>query len=348
MKKSKSLFLAIFMFLLPLFGTGCQSPTATRYTDYSFDSFDTVTTIIGYASSKEEFDENCAQIKQQLADYHRLYTIYTRYEGVNNLCVVNRSQEAVKVDGKIIEMLTYAKEMYRLTGGRINVAMGSVLSLWHQYREAGLNDPSAAALPPSDVLQAASQHTDIEKLVMDTENSTVQLTDPKMTVDVGAIAKGYAVEQVAQWMQEQKMEGYLLNVGGNVRIVGARPDGEAWKIGIENPDTDDTENPYIEYLELRGMSLVTSGSYQRYYTVNGKNYHHIIDPDTLMPAERFLSVSVLCPDSGRADALSTALFCMSYDEGQALIDTLSDTEAMWVFPDGTRQYSDGFKQYCVL
>ena len=164
-------------------------------------------------------------------------------------------------------------------------------------------------------------------------------------MDVGAIAKGYAIEQTALWMEETGITGYLLNVGGNIRIVGDRPDGEKWQIGLENPDGDEDE-PYIEYLSLgNGFSLVTSGSYQRYYTVEGKNYHHIIDPDTLYPATGYKMVSVINKDSGLADALSTALFCMDYADGEKLVNSLENTYAMWVKDNGEIIYSKGFKDF---
>jgi len=167
-----------------------------------------------------------------------------------------------------------------------------------------------------------------------------------MTLDVGAIAKGYAVEETAKWMKEQGIEGYILNVGGNVRIIGARPDGKGWTVGIENPETD-SENGYIVYLSFNDMSLVTSGSYQRFYVVDGKSYHHIINPDTLYPAENFLSVSVLCESSAMADALSTALFSMTLDEGKNLIEKMENTEVLWVLPDGKQEMTKGFKNYIV-
>ena len=135
-----------------------------------------------------------------------------------------------------------------------------------------------------------------------------------------------------------------MNVGGNIRSIGTRADGEKWTVGIENP-TGDTETPFIAYLSVAGESVVTSGAYQRFYVVDGQSYHHIIDPETLMPAAYFLSVSVICKDSGLGDALSTALFCMSEAEGRALVESLPDAEAMWVYPDGTQTYSAGFMQY---
>ena len=161
---------------------------------------------------------------------------------------------------------------------------------------------------------------------------------------MGAIAKGYAVEMVAQSLEQKGISGYVLNVGGNVRTVGTKPDGSKWTVGIEN-SFENAETAYLEYLYLSGESVVTSGSYQRYYEVDGKNYHHIIDPVTLMPAERYRSVSVVCRDSGMGDALSTALFCMSLEEGMALLESIEDTEAIWIFEDGTKISSDGFGLY---
>lgn len=321
----------------------------TKYTDYSFDFFDTATTIVGYEQSKEDFDRTCAQIKALLGEYHQLYDIYKRYEGVENLCTINDLKDGkhqeVQVDRKIIDLLLYAKELYTLTEGRMNVAMGSVLSIWHDYRTAGLDEPKKAALPPMEKLRQAAEHTDIEKIIIDEEQSTVYLADPAMSLDVGAIAKGYATEQAARFLEERGISGYILNVGGNVRCVGSRPDGELWSIGIENPDPEQKDRPYIAYLKLSDQSLVTSGSYQRYYMVEGVPYHHIINPDTLMPGVNFRSVSVLCKDSGKADALSTALFNMSYERGAVLVKELENVEAMWVLPDGEQRFSESFEKY---
>ena len=338
----KKAICAILILCLSLCISGCGEKYK-KFTDYSFDYFDTATSIIGYEKSEEVFKEKSKIIKEKLSEYHKLYTIYSRYEGVNNIYTVNNSESALEVDPKITELLSFSKEMYKITDGKINVAMGSVLSIWHKYREEGLNDPTSAEIPPLDLLKEASNHTDINNLVVD--NNTVYFKDSKLKLDVGAIAKGYAIEQIALWMEETGITGYLLNVGGNIRIVGDRPDGEKWQIGLENPEEDENE-PYIEYLSLgKGFAMVTSGSYQRYYTVEGKNYHHIIDPDTLYPAVGYKMVSVINKDSGVADALSTALFCMDYTEGERLVNSLEDTYVMWVRDNGEIIYSKGFEDF---
>ena len=318
-----------------------------KFTEYSLDFFDTATSITGYTDTREEFDRICEELFELLGDYHRLFTIYHRYDGMENLCTVNELKDGehrvVTVDGRIIDMLLYAREMYELTDGRVNVAMGSVLSIWHDYRTKGMDKPWEAELPPMDKLEAAALHTNIEDMIIDEENSTVWLRDPQMKLDVGAIAKGYAVEMAARYLEEQGIDGFVINVGGNVRTVGTKPSGEAWVAGIEDPD--ESAEDYLVYLKLSGESVVTSGSYQRYYVVGYKSYHHIIDPETLMPATGYLSVSVVCKDSGQGDGLSTALFCMSYEDGLALVESLRGVEALWVLPDGAQRTSSGFASF---
>lgn len=318
-----------------------------KYSDYSFEYFDTVSSIVGYAKDQEEFDSVSEYALSLLGEYHRLYTIYHRYEGLENLCTINDLKDGahrtVKVDRRIIDMLLFSKEAYRLTNGAVNIAMGSVLSIWHDYRTLGSDDPFNSSLPPMEMLTEAAKHTDIECLVIDEESCTVTITDPKMKLDVGAIAKGYAVEMVAKALEDMGVTGYVLNVGGNVRAIGRKGDGTLWKVGIEDPK--DTDGEYVAYLHISDQAIVTSGSYQRYYIVNGKRYHHIISKDTLMPAEGFLSVSVLCKNSAYGDALSTALFCMTLQDGLALVESMADTEVMWITSDGEKHFSSGFMQY---
>ena len=348
MKKIVTVLVSVCLLLGALSMSACQKQPE-KFNAYSFDYFDTVTTITGYAESKEAFDAVANEVLGELETYHRLFTIYHRFEGMENLCTINEmvdgQHRTVKVDERIIDMLLYAKEMHTLTEGRINIAMGSVLSIWHDYRTEGIDDPVTAQLPPMDKLLSAAQHTDINNLVIDAKNCTVTITDPQMKLDVGAIAKGYAVEMIAQRLESRGVTGYVLNVGGNVRAIGAKADGAPWTVGLENPMGEGED--YLCYLGLTGQTLVTSGSYQRYYLVNGKRYHHIIHPDTLMPAEGYLSVSVLTKHSGMADALSTALFCMPLGQGMALAQSLPDTEVHWVMPDGTRHSTDGWTAYMI-
>ena len=342
MKRTVSIIIIITILIQALFLYSCTGKKE-KFSATSFDYFDTVTTVIGYANTKEEFDKIYKEITDTLSEYHKLYDIYNSYDGINNLYTLNNTEGEVKVDKKIIDLLIYAKVLYNTTDSAFNVAMGSVLSVWHDYREKASLAPDKAAIPTTAELSVAANHTDIDKLIIDETECNVLRADSELKIDVGGLAKGYAVEMAAKMLEDKGIEGYLLNVGGNVRAVGNKGDGEPWKVGIENPGIS-SDAPYVAELEIENESLVTSGSYQRYYEYNGKKYHHIIDPETLMPSEYYLSVSVRTKDSGLADALSTALFVTPFEEGLVLVESLEGVEAMWVLNNGEIEYSNQFKK----
>lgn len=314
-------------------GTGMQ-----RYEATYWDVFDTVTTVSGYAAVQAEFDAAAREIHDALLEYHRLYNIYESYDGLRNLKTVNDQAGIgpVPVDERILSLLQFAQTAWTETGGRVNAAMGSVLALWHDAREQALEDPDRAALPDRSALEAAALHTDLSALELDLEAGTAFLTDPDMALDVGALAKGYAVEQVAAAAPDH----FLISVGGNVCATGPKPDGTPWTVAVENPDGGD----FLKLLYAEDRSVVTSGDYQRYFELDGVRYHHIIDPDTLEPAAYWRSVTVVADSSAAADCLSTALFTLPQAEGQRLLDQWG-AEALWIGRDGAQVMSPGFSAY---
>ncbi len=331
MKKALSAVLLI----ASLIGLCSCAKTEKRYTATSFEYFDTVTNIVGYAASEEEFDNTKNYIFSELEKYHRLYDIYNSYDGIANIKTINESRSPVKVDGDIINLIEYGKNIYSLTDGKTNIAMGAVLSIWHDCREDGTR------LPERKELLYASEHCNPDDIVIDKASGTVFLSDEEMSIDVGALAKGYAAEMIAESLREKGISGYLISIGGNVCAVGAKPDGKQWTVGIEDPFGDG----FCETVGVCDVSVVTSGSYQRYFELDGVRYHHIIDPDTLFPENRFVSVTVISGNSALADALSTALFNMNIEQGKALVASLEDTHAMWLTADGEKLCSDGFKKF---
>ncbi len=341
MKKIVALFTVLVMMLCL---SGC-SHTLYRYQKVYVGAFDTVITISGFSENKKSFDETADEIYAILEEYSRLFDIYSEYEGIENLCSLNRDAKVspVSTNERITELLVFAKDIFYLTDSNVNAALGSVLSIWHEKREEAIDAPEKASLPEMGILEEAAIHTDIEKIITDKENNTVFIEDPELFIDVGAVAKGYAVEKAAKAMELEGLSGWVINAGGNVRTIGEKADGGKWNVGITKPFSD-SENE-ITLKIGGGLSVVTSGSYQRYYIVNGKNYNHIIDPGTLFPAEKYLSVTVVTSDSGLADALSTALFIMDIDEGKTLLEKFPDAEAFWILPDGTRDETEGFGQY---
>lgn len=325
----------------------------TRYTTIFYDVFDTVTQVIAYCESEEEFNTQMQALHQDLIVYNQLYDIYNDYDGVVNVKTINENagKAPVQVDDRILSMLELAQQMYELTGGKINIAMGSVLGIWHDYREAAEQNASETdnTLPTQEELEAAARHCDINDLVIDEDAKTVYLSDPEMSLDVGSVGKGYAVEMVCRAAEARGLTSALVSVGGNLRAIGTKPDGSQWTGGVENPwnasDVYTASSSYVSGVNMSDMALVTSGNYQRYYVVDGVRYHHLIDPDTLWPARYFDSVSVLSPDSGAADCLTTGLFCMSLEDGQKLIESLDGVEALWCTPDGEVIQSSGWADH---
>ena len=321
--------------------TGCagqQTAGPKQYNATFLDVFDTVTTIVGRADSQETFTANAHAVHDALMEYHQLFDIYNDYEGVNNLKTINDNAGVapVVVDQKIVDLLLDCKAYYERTGGKVNVAMGSVLYLWHVARNDGINDPVHAALPDAEALKEAANHVDMANVIIDEAASTVYLSDPAMRLDVGAVAKGWALQRVC----ENAPEALLISVGGNVCPTGAKDEnGTPWVVGVQNPDGGDA---YLHTLYTTTSSVVTSGDYQRAYVVDGQLYHHIIDPETLYPSAHWRAVTIVCGDSGLADALSTALFLLPQAEGQALLNECN-AEALWVDADGNMFYSPGFK-----
>lgn len=346
MKKVKSILIMILSISLL---AGCsQGASYNKYSDSFFDTFDTITQVVGYTETEEEFDEYMEFIHDRFLDLHKSYDKYKNYEGVNNIKTINDQAgiEPVKVNDDIIDMIKYSLEWNEKTGGNTDILIGPVMEIWNKYRAEAENDPENAKMPPMEDLKEASQYMDESKLIIDEENKTIFLADERMSLDVGAIAKGYATEVVAREVEELGFKSVLISAGGNIRGVGKPLDNRSkWGIGIQNPDEDLIDlGRTIETVFINDESVVSSGDYQRYYFIDGKRMHHIIDPNTLMPGDYYRAVTVVTPDSGLADFLSTAIFLLPYEESLELVESLDDVEALWVMKDGEIRTTEGMKE----
>ena len=311
----------------------------TQQTGY-FDSFIIFT---GYAQSEEDFTQYADILFDKLSELHRQFDIFNSYEGVNNLYYINANAGLYPVvaDQVLIDMLMAAQEAYRLTMGRTNVAMGSVLRIWHKYRTA--ESLEYKSLPSMDALLAASLTINMEDIIIDPENNTVFFKEPDLSLDVGSIAKGYAAGLAMEAVARAGIHAALLNAGGHIVAYGKPPGRDTWNIGIQNPELYENAPSTIDTLSFTNASLSVSGGYKRYFEVNGLTFGHIIDPDTLMPANRFKQVAVWHPSSWMADVLSTALFILPLEEGYQLI-TGTGGEAFWICTDGKWTGTQGYKE----
>jgi len=323
-----------------------------RFTCRASDVFDTEISLSGFAVSDEAFTRTAQEVMARLNKYNRIFDAYNAWGDLHNLWYINRYAKdgPVEIPDELFSLLSFCKEQW--DGGRatVNIAMGAVLSIWHDYRTAGLADPASAALPPMEALQAASAHIDFSDVVLDSEKHTVFYSDPALQLDIGAVAKGYAADLINDYLKAE-MPSFLLNLGGNVYAGAAPRDGrDAWAVAVQDP----RPNPEaaleggagrLDILDIACLSAVTSGDYWRYYVVDGQRYHHIIDPETLMPSTQMLSVTVVCESSLLADYLSTTLFILPYEEGNRLVSSFPQAEVLWVLPDGTLRFTPGMAKY---
>ena len=321
-----------------------------KYSYEFFGTFDTIVKVSGYAKSEKEFDKYSAYAYQRFNELNKLYDNYNTYEGVNSIKTINDNAgiAPVEADPQIIDLLVFCMESYEEISQKTDISIGAVLEIWHNYREEGLNDPDNAAVPPPKELQAANLFTGMENIVIDKEKNTVYLNEGT-ALDLGAVAKGYATELVARELYDMGFKSFFISSGGNVKAVGAPEDDTktAWAIGLQNPfyfDDPDNAESLIDVAYANDMSVVTSGNYQRFYIADGVKYHHLIDPETLFPAEYFSAVTIFAEDSGLADFLSTAVFLTPYGQGRALIESMDGLEAYWVLADGTVEATEGAKE----
>ena len=295
-------------------GCGSQKSRCSR----SFpELFDTVGTLTVYCGSQEEFDRLYSLALDELTRLDRLFDIYSEESG--GLSQLNREKSLKEPHGDILKLLELGRTMHKSSGGKLNIAIGSVISCWREAREQGV-------LPEESRLISLSEHCGIDSIELSSDE--IIITDPGVSLDVGAIAKGYACDKAAKLLILEGAASFALDLGGNVLTHGKKPEGD-WQIGIKDPD-----GGVLMVLDMQDGSVVTSGDYERFYLVDGKRYSHIIDPETLYPPELYRSVTVICQSSAYADALSTALFCMELTSGLRLLEEYS-ARAVWVLADGS-------------
>lgn len=318
-----------------LFLCGCGEK---KYTKEYLDVFDTYSTLTIYTNNKEDFEKGEKEVHNLMTKLNKKLDIYNSYDGMNNLKTINDNAgiKPVKVDKDIMAVIKAGKDAYIETDGNVNIALGAVLKIWHNYRENALNN-GISALPTQEELEIASKHTDINSIIIDEENSTVYISDKMASIDIGAIAKGYAADRCSELLKEMDINSALINLGGNV-IALTNDKKKSWKTGIVSPDNS-TE--YIRAFNLSNASAVTSGNYQRYYEYEGKKYHHIIDGNTLFPADSNKTVTVITESSLKGDIYSTALFITKWDKGIELAEK-NGVKAMWITTSGEEHSTKDF------
>ena len=315
-----------------------------KFTAEYFDYFDTYSKITVYADSEEDFERYESIARSTLEEYHRLFDIYHEYDGITNLATINskagRSWE--EADIKLIEAVQFGIDAYFETEGHTNIAMGSVIALWNKAFDDFAKDGSAT-LPTREELDTALRKSDINTIKINSARTKIFIADQDTSINMGAVAKGYVADKLFDLLKAAGCRSFLIDLGGNIQSYGLKPDSSPWLGEIYDPTTKGSLT--AEPFPLRNLTVVTSGAYQRYITVDGKDYCHILNVENGMPADTFASVSVIAVSgySALADALSTALFTMSFEDGFELVESFADVEAVWIYPDGTVRESENFR-----
>ena len=334
-KRALALLLCALL-MLPLYScTGRKKKYSESYFGY-FDSFAELTV---YTDSKDDFLRYSEIVAGELKKYHQMLDAYNEYESTVSICTLNEraAHEPVTVAPELLDFLLKSKEMHELTLGYTSVTLGALTRVWKDAIKT-------QTVPNEDVLAESARHTAIDDLILDEDKSTVRFADEKLKLDAGALGKGYAADRIAEALAlEGCTDSFLLNLGGTLVAKGEKPDGTPWLAGIQAPDGGELDGVSVNLSSdvFETVALSTSGSYHRGFLQDGVVYHHIVNPYTYKPENIYASVSIICYSAMQADALSTALFSMPLDEGQALIALHAGKEAVWQLTSGEVVMSDG-------
>lgn len=315
MKKS-SAFLVLILLFLSL--TACSSPPANEQLSVSGIYFDTVIKIDAWGV-KASILEEC---KTLCEDYENRFSKEIETSEISQ--INSASGRPVTVSDETIELLEKALYYCELSGGKFDITIAPVSTLWN------FDENHEGILPEQEALEEALAHVDYHNVII--HGNTVTLSDPQAQIDLGGIAKGYIADKLKEFLVSNGVEHALINLGGNVLAVGGRYDGTAFHIGIQKPF--DEQNEAITQVEVRNRSVVSSGTYERYFENNGTIYHHILDPSTGYPYQNdLLQVTILSDYSADGDALSTACFALGLEEGARLAESLDGIQAIFITQD---------------
>ena len=349
----KKLFVIFTLTLSTILLASCQEEVTPELQRASntflyFDSSVSVSIYIPEDTESETLEDIFEGVDERLKTIHELSTRYDDVDDTVNIRTINENPGIMhEVDPLLYEQIEMAIDYHALTNGYFDITLGPVLDLWSERMET-CNEGGECVLPDDDALQKANESVGIDKITMNDDTHEVSIEEG-MSLDLGGIAKGFGADKVTEYLKTfDVIDSFLVNAGtSNIEVYGTHPTRESglWNIALTDPERPN-ETAGLGAVQIEsGTSVVTSGDYVRYYTVDDERYHHIIDPNTLYPADHYRSVSLIVENGTIGDILVTAAFLMEPEVSEAFIDDLDDVEALWVMPDGSRAMTDGFEDY---
>lgn len=311
-----------------------------RTNEYRSEEFlmDTLVSIRVYGRDTDQMRKAAAEAFDEMRRIHELTDRYAKPGTAafleSDVCRINAGAgvRAIQVSDDVFKMLEIAKEYSTLTDGAFDITIGPVMDAWRFGQDEQRIPPSA------EQLKDALTHVCSSNLILEKGNKTAFLAQAEMSLDLGAIAKGYATEKAAQTLIKHGINEALIDAGGNIRAVGKKDGKSPWSIGVQDPRNTSS---LVAVLSLSEEAAVTSGDYNRFFTYEGKRYHHLISPHTGMPARENMSVTVIAKDAALADALSTSLFVLNADQAMEVIKRTEGAEVLMITSDGRIIISPG-------
>ncbi len=275
-------------------------------------------------------------VREAFDKVRALEKVMSRFVTNSDVDKINQQagKEPVEVDPRTFYVIEKSLYFGEASQGKFDVTIAPLLNLW------GFGTGEEREPPEGEEIEEVLPLVDYQEIELDEENMSVFLPREEMALDLGGIAKGYIVDEIAEFLEGEGVEHGTVNAGGDIRALGTRLDGNPWRIGITHPR--DREN-IIAVIPVTQEAIVTSGDYERYFNHEGERYHHILDPDTGQPAGEVLSVTVVAPDCITADSLSTAVFVLGVEEGMALLESMSQVEGMIVDLQEEKHVTRGLK-----
>jgi len=321
----------LLIFLLVV-GAGCS--TSSLFTDKPYKEtqflMDTIIEITAYGNGNE------AGVKAAFAEFKRINELTNRFDESSQVSKINQAagQEKVQVDPDVITMLKLARSRSEQLNGALDVSVGALTELWSVGHKG--------EFVPSDAeIKALLPLVNFQLIEIDDKANTVFLPKAGMRIDLGAVAKGYADRKAIDALKAGGIKSALVNAGGDVRIIGKRPDGQPWRIGVQDPR--DSEGIAAKIALADWDVLETSGDYQRFFIKDDVRYSHIIDPRTGYQPREIASVTIVAKADNNVDILSTAMFVLGVEKGQQLLKQYPGTEAIFITTDGKKIITPGLE-----
>lgn len=308
-------------------GLGCSS-TQVRQAETLMG------TVVEITAEGRDADLVQARVAAALAEIQRVDRLMSHYREDSEVSRINRGagKAAVPVSPEVWEVITRALEISRLSAGAFDPTVGPLEELWNFSAAETPAEP-----PTAEALSRALAQVGWQKVKVDTAAGTVFLSQPGMRLDLGAVAKGWAVDRAILALKTPGVERALVNAGGDLRAF-VRPGGKRWRIGLQDPRRPDS---LLGEMEIENEAVATSGQYQRGFQINGRWFGHILDPRTGRPAEGTLSATAVAEECWKADAWATALFVLGPEQGWKVLSAAPGVEALVVSTDGQRHLTTG-------